>query len=31
VAECNQRCTQRAMLKTDIDNASRNLTCPPAQ
>jgi hypothetical protein len=31
VAEYNQRCTQRAMLKTDVDNASRNLVCPPAQ
>ena len=31
VADYNQRCTQRAMLKTDVDNASRNLVCPPAQ
>ena len=31
VAEYNQRCTQRAMLKTDVDNASRNLTCPAAE
>lgn len=28
VSEYNQRCTQRAMLKTDVDNASRSLTCP---
>jgi hypothetical protein len=31
VTDYNQRCTQRAMLKTDVDNASRNLVCPPAQ
>ncbi|HWA44329.1 MAG TPA: hypothetical protein VHA10_14040 [Hypericibacter adhaerens] len=31
VSDYNQRCTQRAMLKTDVDNASRDLTCPPAQ
>jgi ribosomal protein S15P/S13E len=31
VADYNQRCTQRAMLKTDVDNASRNLVCPAAQ
>jgi hypothetical protein len=31
VADYNQRCTQRAMLKTDVDNASRNLVCPSAE
>jgi predicted RNase H-like nuclease (RuvC/YqgF family) len=31
VTDYNQRCTQRAMLKTDVDNASRNLVCPAAQ
>ena len=28
VADYNQRCTQRAMLKTDVENANRNLVCP---
>ncbi len=31
VADYNQRCTQRAMLKTDVDAASKSLSCPPAQ
>jgi ribosomal protein S15P/S13E len=31
VAEYNQRCTQRPMLKTDVDNASKSLSCPSAQ
>ena len=31
VANYNQNCTQRSMLKTDVDNASRNLICPSAQ
>lgn len=31
VADYNQRCTQRSMLKTDVDNASRDLVCPKTQ
>ena len=31
VAEYNQRCTQRPMLKTDVDAASKSLSCPAAQ
>jgi hypothetical protein len=31
VADYNQRCTQRPMLKTDVDNASKSLACPPGQ